>query len=500
MAIRKHDWFKRRRYCHFDSCLTAHEAERLVKSPNRVARHSFWPLVWYNDKQRIWRRSTRGHACSQPTAGPPVARQAQQLAIDDRVIRGMRTNRGRWKTKLRPIAYASHHDAAIFGYYAYLVQARYESWLTENTLSETVLAYRRVPRATGSGGKTNYDFAAEAFAEISCHKCCDVVCLDLKSFFDTLPHIQIKREWKRVCGFSEMPADHYAVFRAATRYSRVRLDDVRKALGISIRSYKRMRMKATPFRVDSESFDRLFRSQGLIDANTGPKRCGVPQGLPISGLLANLCMLGIDTRMQRLAAVSNGSYRRYSDDVLIIAPCGAGRRLAASMRKLVTDAGMSIQVTKTTFHIFRRDHLGRLVTQRPMQYLGFEFDGHQVTLRPQTLSRFSKRMRRAVRTAGRIAGRRWNGVGSVRIRRRQIYNLYSPLPYLWCSSDRKQHRGDFTDYARNAQRSVRDIATDRFLAQMLKQLRRRMKQLDKLIKEIELEQTLLHLGKHPGSN
>jgi RNA-directed DNA polymerase len=491
VAQKDHEWFKRRRYSHFDSCLKAEDAELLVSDPARIAKHNFWPLVWYNEKSRVWKRSPKGRARLQPTSGPRPARRAQKKAIDTRVNQGRASQSGRWKIKRRPIAYASHRDAAIFSYYAFLLQKRFEHWLSERKLSDSVLAYRRVARTSDTGGKTNYDFAAEAFAEIVRRGKCEAVCLDLKSFFDTLSHKDIKHHWKRICGFEEMPPDHFAVFNAATRFSRVPLQTVLKTLGISVRAYKRMKKKSTPFRVDSETFRRSIREKGLIEANTGPRRRGIPQGLPISGLLANMAMLAIDARMQKMTARCQGSYRRYSDDVLIITPYGHGRRLEATMCKLVTDAGMSIQKAKTSFHVFRRDVWGRLCTAKPMQYLGFEFDGHRVTIRSQTLARFSKRMRRAIRTAGRIAGRRWDGVGSVRIRRRTIYNLYSPLPYLWRPTDRKKWRGDFTDYARHSRDVFDTVLADGIRAQMLKQLRHRMSRLEDLIARTEEKQTFL---------
>lgn len=485
-----HDWFKRRHYCHFDYCVNEREAELLVSDPNKVAKHNFWPLLWYFEKSRIWKRAPAPRNARQPLTGdrPNQLKQARAIARRERAGRPSRS--GRWKTKLRPIAYASHRDSAIFAYYAYLLQRPYEELLKEGGISDCVLAYRAVPRTLGKGGKSNYDFAAEAFAEVARHCKCEVVCMDLKSFFDTLPHREIKRQWKRLCRSAELPPDHYAVFRAATRYSRVPVDKVRRALKISVRAYKRMRMNAAPFPVDVESFHRIIRSQGLVEANTGPGRRGIPQGLPISGLLANIAMLSIDARMHRLASVCKATYRRYSDDVLIIAPCGCAQHLATAMRKLVAEAGMTVQPDKTTFHDFRRDRWGVLRTARPLQYLGFQFDGQRVAIRPNTLARFGKRMRKAIRTAGRIAGRRWDGVGTVKIKRRKLYNSYSPLPYLWAASDKKPPRGSFTHYARRAKAAVQAMpGAEEFIAQMLKQLRRRMKQLDSQIKAVEKEQT-----------
>ena len=96
-------------------------AHTLVSDPAEVARHSFWPLIFY---EKITRRFDF----------------AEKKA----------------RTKKRPIMYASHSDSHLYSYYAYKIREKYESFLRGTPLNTSVIAYRPL-------GKSNIDFANEAF-------------------------------------------------------------------------------------------------------------------------------------------------------------------------------------------------------------------------------------------------------------------------------------------------------------------------------------------------
>lgn len=51
-----------------------------------------------------------------------------------------------------------------------------------------------------------------------------------------------------------------------------------------------------------------------------PNSYGIPQGSPISALLANVYMLDVDKKVYEIVAAQNGMYMRYSDDFIIILP------------------------------------------------------------------------------------------------------------------------------------------------------------------------------------
>jgi retron-type reverse transcriptase len=49
-----------------------------------------------------------------------------------------------------------------------------------------------------------------------------------------------------------------------------------------------------------------------------PKTAGIPQGTPISAVLANIYMLEFDKVIHNWLSARGGVYRRYSDDMLFI--------------------------------------------------------------------------------------------------------------------------------------------------------------------------------------
>ena len=62
------------------------------------------------------------------------------------------------------------------------------------------IAYRHIDKNPKGTGKSNIDFAAEAFKEIEQRKNCYAVGLDIKKFFDTLDWSILKKKVKYIDG------------------------------------------------------------------------------------------------------------------------------------------------------------------------------------------------------------------------------------------------------------------------------------------------------------
>ncbi len=400
-------WYSNRGYVHFDVRLDLDTATELVESESRVAARAFWPLVRFSTVERKVDKAKPG-----------------------------------WKRKRRPIAYASHADAHIFAYYSAKLGALYDNLLREEGLNDVVLAYRKHADPNDpSRGKASFDFAAEAFADIASRPACEAVALDIKSFFDRIPHSELKRNWKAVIGLPKLPLDHYAVYKAATKFATVPLRQICKVLGIG---RKKLRGRLS-FGLDRKRFDDEIRAPGLINANR--KNCGIPQGLPISGVLANIAMLNVDRVMHAAALAVGGTYRRYSDDILIIAPVGETAALELRLKACLAPLELVTHPDKTAHATATRDEEGKLSVVSPLQYLGLEFDGKRVLVRPQTLVRFNKRMKRAVRRAQNAARKATPKGQPIRIRRRNLYAKFSHLrPHPETRED-KRPRGSFLRYA-----------------------------------------------------
>lgn len=151
-----------RAYRHIDSRISlrkldTNEAERvklLLSHPDRLLKHSFYPFL---RKDKKFRRFSK-----------------QVVGSKSKTI---------IKQKVRPIMYASHIDACIYGFYGYLLKQKLESELNTRNLSSSVIAYRRIPRNGTSRNKSNIDFVNDIYSEIGKQTDAAVVCVDIERFF-----------------------------------------------------------------------------------------------------------------------------------------------------------------------------------------------------------------------------------------------------------------------------------------------------------------------------
>jgi RNA-directed DNA polymerase len=164
------------------------------------------------------------------------------------------------------------------------------------------------------------------------------------------------------------------------------------------------------------------REKGLIQKND--QQIGIPQGSPISALLSNVYLLDFDRQMSVIASRTGGLYRRYSDDILWICPIGAADEIEREVYRCIGEFRLEINTGKTETSVFRHDCSGQLVSDRPLQYLGFVFDGKQRLVRPNTLARYYRRVKTAIRRAQKMAAKA--GIDR-RVFRRQIYKRFSHL-------------------------------------------------------------------------
>lgn len=382
--MKRDGWYAPRSYPHFDLPLPFETAAAYVIDPARVCRHAFHPFLSFDIVRRRYRA--------------------------DR-------NRVEISTKRRPIASPSHVDGYIFAYYAKALGERYERNLVVNGLSHCVLAYR-------SGLGSNIEFAKAAFDEIMRRDESVALAFDLESFFDLIGHGTLKRNWTQLLGTPQLPADHFSIFMAITRYSQVSLNECRSRLGIE-------KGKRTPRPICSPSvFRRVIRSNvsglpNLVTTNTA--NYGIPQGSQISALMSNIYMLDFDRKMSCLANATGGFYRRYSDDILWICHPNEASYVEEELKKSLTELGGTTKVNegKTERATFCCRPDGELVCDTPIQYLGFTFNGTSTRIRSQTLSKFWRRFIYAARAAKRAADRSATAPGV--LYKRQIYRQFTHL-------------------------------------------------------------------------
>jgi hypothetical protein len=418
-----------KRYPHFDTQLSIEDAVALATNPKAVVAHRFYPFILYTNR---WTR---------------FAKKGEEGDV-----------------KKRPIRYASRGDAYIFAYYRHLLTQEYEAALSKNLLDESVIAYRRIRDADGMG-KCNIHFAREAFEKIAELGNCCVVALDISGFFESLDHQLLWSIWCDLLNVKKLPEDHYKVFRTITRYAVVEKQAIYERLGYYGPKSKSGRI-VTGYLVPYNKMPKqlctgkIFRqkiaggdgSKNLISINM--KTHGIPQGSPISDLLANMYLLNFDCAVRKILDALGGSYLRYSDDILLVAPGGEkeGKALADEIRELITKFGsrLIIKEKKSSVFVFTKGGKAQnfeLVQgtqgKNGIEYLGFRFDGKKIFIRDSTPSNLYRKVAASSRYAAISLIKRYPG--------KDYAFLESHLDYekLIQNFGRVKDFGEFSDDYRN---------------------------------------------------
>jgi len=148
--------------------------------------------------------------------------------------------------------------------------------------------------------------------------------------------------------------------------------------------------------------------------------CGVPQGGPLSPLLANIMLDDLDRYLE------SKSYRfaRYADDFVIsVKSFVEGERIKAEVIAFLETLKLPINTEKS-----------QVVSVRKLSFLGFVFKGKKIVWSPQALANFKHRIRE-------ITGRSWGVSWSYRYLQLRRYisgwmnyfglsEFYRPVPEL----------------------------------------------------------------------
>jgi len=389
-----------KRYPHFDKFLPLEEAHRIVTDPERVRSNPFYPFIKY----------TRSY---QP----------------------FRDDKNKPEKKIRLIRYASRRDAYIFSYYRHLISEKYEPELERLGIKDCVIAYRKIRTPGINGhGKCNIDFAKDAFDCIRDIGECSIVVLDISKYFESLDHAIIKNVWCRLFKFLDFPSDHAAVYKNITRYRVVDQEAMYERLGhIGLKEKNGVKVRGylTPYRkmpsqiCSPKDFREKIAGNGIEYPNLIEKNdadFGIPQGAPISDIIANFYLMDFDTLISSYAKERNGLYMRYSDDIIIVVPGGTTEGVQAReyVRDQIKCSGDRIQIklskcSLVNFHkssdgIVSFEHLDTEAKgKNGLEYLGFRFNGEKVYLRDSTLSGFYRKITYSMRHEVRAFVARYPG-------------------------------------------------------------------------------------------
>ena len=379
-----------KQYSHFDAPLSKIELEKIANSPKRVANNAFFPLIRYEKSY-------------QPFRG----------------------KRKRPNKKRRPIRYASRRDSIIFSKYRSLLSEKYEDELLKRNISNIPIAYRKIPLDSNSSrGKCNIHFAKDLFDEIKCKEKCTVFALDIRQFFESIDHQRLYRVWCDLLGVENLPDDHLAVFKAVTQYAYVCRREVYERLGYISehtlqngntvpkyeKKYKDMpKQLCTPSEFRQKIAGGSPEFSSLIKKNS--ESYGIPQGIPMSDLLANAYLLDFDSELSKFVKARNGKYWRYSDDIAIVLPgdTHANGDVEESVSGLIKKYGTQLKIKEQKSLIVDFDLNSGVVHQVGIEYLGFRFDGKNVYLRNSTLSNFYRKLKKSIKWQARNHVARYAG-------------------------------------------------------------------------------------------
>ena len=417
---------------HFDTPLDMHSAYSLVTNPDKVSQHWFLPFIGF-----------------------------------DQNIRKIRKHNGltRRISKIRPLRYAANKDGYIYAYYSYHLDKQYENLIKNTPLNNSVLAYRSL-------GKSNVDFAKEVFDWIAQTQGCNVLTIDLSSFFDTLDHEILKKQWQRVNNVERLSKDNYIVFKSLTNYSFMNIEDALFALGWPDKFDRKhlgekvpnpLRKKTSGYHESLNDFreirkykftqpDGSFKHLIQFPERIAGKRYGIPQGSPMSAILSNIYLLDFDHYCCELMERKGGIYRRYCDDIIVLFPQDfeindiyktleeALYEYGGSQLKINPTKVEKIQFINNSEKLIAVDAVSKIY--RPLQYLGFIYDGEKILIRSSSLSNYYRRLVSKVRSSKNKANQ-----NRTRPYRRKIYRMYSHLA-------RKQR--NFITYAYRASTTIGD--------------------------------------------
>lgn len=397
-------------YAHFDTRVALKDVLDKIINPAFVIHHGFLPFIHY------------------PLVFHKFSKQS-----------------GR-KDKIRELYYSSHFDRCIYQYYSYLLNEFYNKKTAVLSISDVAIAYRTDLH------KNNIHFAKEAFDFIQKQDACMIIVGDFKDFFDRLNHHYLKQRLCDLLGCDQLPQDYYKVFRSITKYSYVDLTAI-------LEYYKLTDTKTNRKKLNSKAVImpiQILRDTDLIQANK--KNYGIPQGSAISAALSNIYMLEFDKKVNDYINALGGLYLRYSDDTIFIIPTNNLEsenilKIHARLKEFVDSIpDLVLQTEKTKMYTFcagelrnRDSVLGKSDDKNIIDYLGFSFDGKNISIRDKTISKY---FYRAYSKADTIVKREGYTPSGKKISKKNLYNTYT----LKGASGNQNNCGNFLSYVQRCKK------------------------------------------------
>jgi len=373
-----HDWLNsedsvkrsKKPYAHFDLRTDVGKQKTYISDPHKVAIHGFYPFIHYQIK----------------------------------MVKFSKTNGPREKS--RDICYAAHIDRCIYQYYSFMLNELYNDRVRTDGTSDVAVAYRT------NLHKSNIHFSKLAFDFIKKLEKSYVMIGDFTHFFDNLDHDYLKRQWCSLLKCDRLPDDHYSVFKNVTAYSKWELTDLLALNGFSDDWAGRKKLNSQVRVLTPKQFKE---NRSHIAKNSS--HYGIPQGSPISAILANVYMLEVDKLINDVVLSLGGMYMRYSDDFIIVLPDVVEINASEVFEKihalLKLAPRLTLEQNKTQYFHYsdgslencgKEFHSEANSSSRFINFLGFTFDGKKVSIRAKTISKYYYRMYRKAKNIANTGG------------------------------------------------------------------------------------------------
>ncbi|MDP9249081.1 MAG: reverse transcriptase domain-containing protein [bacterium] len=288
------------------------------------------------------------------------------------------------ESKIRPIMYASHVDSHIYSYYNFILLDEYENYLRTLGINPNVIAYRKVVIEKTGRGKSNIHFAKEVFDYIQTQQESVVVTQDIEGFFDNINHELLKQKICKIKSIARLDDSFFKIFKSLTKYRYIEHKDFED---------KKIRRKIKKHKY------AIYRAlEGVFKENKTAK--GIPQGSPISGLLANISLIDFDNDIR--ITFPDVFYRRYSDDLVFVCKKEQKDLLLQFIDKKIKESKLRINANKSFISYFKQtgenvvceqvtDGLHEPLGRKYVDYLGLEFSGTKIFLRKNTIQKLKRK-------------------------------------------------------------------------------------------------------------
>lgn len=407
---------KARRYAHFDEKVSLERVWPYINNPCNIAKHGFYPFIHY---QMVQNKFKEGKVVSKP----------------------------------RKICYSAHIDRYIYSYYGFKLNQKYNDYVMNKKLNEVAVAYR------DNLGESNIHFAKKAIDRIKSHDSCYIIIGDFTDFFENLNHNYLKKMLLKLLNLDYLPDDYYAVYKNITQYSIWDLENLLEYNQLPNNEKGIREFNCKDKAIKLEDFKKIKKNNPTVIIRN-KRGFGVPQGSAISAVLSNIYMLDFDEKLTEFMQKHNGMYMRYSDDFIVILPVLNADIFKACYAKIISIIskipGIKLQQQKTQVFYYNNKEVkccnSFVLDDVPdgkdfINYLGFTFDGKEVTIREKTVAKYYCRMYRKLKTVVKRKGVTSKGK---RISCRNIYEKYSIKGARGNNKNAFGKNGNFISYVQRA--------------------------------------------------